>query len=304
MTSDRSSPPVVVGVALRDDDQAPLALARDLARFTGAPLALVHVDPTELPSRVPTGALQAERREHALQALRRAAEPFQGVLDVALYAEVSTSPVRGLHDAAAALDATLLVVGSSHRGPLGRVMPGGVGERLLHAAPCAIALAPRGYTGAEGGIRRIGVAFLDTPEGREALAAGAAMATLGDASLLTFTVLEPPHVGPAATPGWVPDAPDDARPRLRAAEERIRACMPGGVDTETSVMEGDPVELLAAASAGVDLLVCGSRGYGPLRTVLLGGVSGRLAHTAASPLLVLPRAHTPVAAAAGAEDTG
>jgi nucleotide-binding universal stress UspA family protein len=40
----------------------------------------------------------------------------------------------------------------------------------------------------------------------------------------------------------------------------------------------------------VDLLICGSRGYGPRRTVLLGGVFGRLAHSAACPLIVLPRA--------------
>jgi hypothetical protein len=35
--------PIIVGVALRDDDHAPLTLGRELARFTGAPLALVHV---------------------------------------------------------------------------------------------------------------------------------------------------------------------------------------------------------------------------------------------------------------------
>ena len=33
--------PIVVGIALRDDDSAPLALAHVLARLTGAPLALV-----------------------------------------------------------------------------------------------------------------------------------------------------------------------------------------------------------------------------------------------------------------------
>jgi len=38
-----------------------------------------------------------------------------------------------------------------------------------------------------------------------------------------------------------------------------------------------------------DLLVCGSRGYGPVRRVLLGGVSARLLRRAAIPLLVVPR---------------
>ena len=42
-------------------------------------------------------------------------------------------------------------------------------------------------------------------------------------------------------------------------------------------------------SNDVDLLVCGSRGYGPLGSVLLGGVSRRLVHRAACPVIVVPR---------------
>lgn len=175
----------------------------------------------------------------------------------------------------------------------------------LPMASCAVALAPRGYTGADDGIRRIGVAFIDTPEGRDALDAAALMAVLGDAELSTFTVLEPPHIGPgAATPGWVPPADYDLRPRIRAAEEQVRARLPEGLDVETTVSEGDAADLLAGASEGLDLLVGGSRGYGPVRTVLLGGVSGRLAHTAACPLLVLPRTPAPVTAEAGRAGAG
>ena len=289
------SNPIVVGVALRDDDHAPLALAHDLARFTGAPLALVHVYPSEPPSRLPSTAFEAEMGERAMAALEQAAEPLGAECELKLHTEASSSPVRGLHDAAAALDAALLVVGSSHRGRLGRVMPGGVGERLLHSAPCAVALAPRGYTGEDDGIRRIGVAFIDTPEGRDALDAAALMAVLGDAELSTFTVLEPPHIGPgAATPGWVPPAAYDLRPRIQDAEAKVRARLPEGLDVETTVKEGGAADFLAGASEDLDLLVCGSRGYGPLRTVLLGGVSGRLAHTSACPLIVLPRTPAPV----------
>ena len=54
--------------------------------------------------------------------------------------------------------ALAIVVGSSHRGPVGRIVPGSVGERLLHGAPCPVAVAPRGYSGeAFAGIQRIGV---------------------------------------------------------------------------------------------------------------------------------------------------
>ena len=39
--------------------------------------------------------------------------------------------------------ADLVVVGSTHTGRLGRVFPGSTGEKLLHGAPCAVAVVPR-----------------------------------------------------------------------------------------------------------------------------------------------------------------
>jgi nucleotide-binding universal stress UspA family protein len=39
----------------------------------------------------------------------------------------------------------------------------------------------------------------------------------------------------------------------------------------------------------MDLLVCGSRGYGPLRAVLLGSVSRRITAEARCPVIVIPR---------------
>ncbi len=287
-----STDPIVVGLALRDpdDDAAPLTLGHRLARFLGAPLALVHAFPYEPDRRVPVPELEAILRERALEGLERAAAPLRADVDVTLHAVPAHSPVRALHGAAADLDAALLVVGGTHRGRLLRVTPGGVGERLLHAAPCAVAVAPRGFTDT-GPIRRIGVAFIDTPEGRDALSAGAMLAALGDAELAAYTALEPPLVGAGApTPGWVPAAPYDPGPRIRDAEARVRARLPEGMAARITVEEGDPAELLARASSEVDLLICGSRGFGPLRTVLLGGVSGRLVHEAACPVLVLPRA--------------
>ena len=43
------------------------------------------------------------------------------------------------------------------------------------------------------------------------------------------------------------------------------------------------------ADRAVDLLVCGSRGYGPVRRVLLGTVSAALLRQASVPVLVTPR---------------
>ena len=54
-------------------------------------------------------------------------------------------------------------------------------------------------------------------------------------------------------------------------------------------LAGDPADQLGKRSAELDLMLAGSRGYGPLRSVLVGGVSGRLMRTVHCPLIVIPR---------------
>jgi nucleotide-binding universal stress UspA family protein len=124
------------------------------------------------------------------------------------------------------------------------------------------------------------------------------MAVLGGTMLSVYTVLEPPPPDPGvAMPGWIPAPDDEAERRKRAqtAADEARAIVPSDVLELAEVLEGDVAHALAAASAGLDLLVCGSRGHGPLLSAVLGGVSGRLAHSCACPLIVLPRQHLPAA---------
>ena len=60
-----------------------------------------------------------------------------------------------------------------------------------------------------------------------------------------------------------------------------------------------PRTALASVSPNVDLLVMGSRGYGPGLAVLLGGVSRRVTMTARCPVLVVPRGSTSALAGLG-----
>jgi nucleotide-binding universal stress UspA family protein len=71
--------------------------------------------------------------------------------------------------------------------------------------------------------------------------------------------------------------------------DAIVAGLPATVRGEATRVEGDPAEQLAAISESADLLIIGSRGYGPLRAVLAGGVSGRVARDAHCPVIVVPR---------------
>jgi nucleotide-binding universal stress UspA family protein len=62
-----------------------------------------------------------------------------------------------------------------------------------------------------------------------------------------------------------------------------------GVEVEIDAVIGDPAEVLVDLSRHIDLLVCGSRGYGPVRGVLLGSVSRRIVREVHRPVTVLPR---------------
>ena len=56
-----------------------------------------------------------------------------------------------------------------------------------------------------------------------------------------------------------------------------------------AVTEGDPAEELATMAEHLDLLVLGSRAYGPAGRLLSGSTSTQLARRAGCPLLVVPR---------------
>ena len=76
------------------------------------------------------------------------------------------------------------------------------------------------------------------------------------------------------------------------AETTLRRAIDGVQPTVRShieVLVNSPVTALEQFSHDVDLLVCGSRGHGPLGSVLLGGVARRLVHRAACPVIVVPR---------------
>ena len=63
-----------------------------------------------------------------------------------------------------------------------------------------------------------------------------------------------------------------------------------GIEVQADVLVNDPADGLLAAARQLDLLVVGSRGFGPRKAVVLGSVSRKVAERAPCPVLVLPRA--------------
>ena len=80
------------------------------------------------------------------------------------------------------------------------------------------------------------------------------------------------------------------REEYQEALDQALAGLPGEVRATGELLYGEVVDELAmVGERGVDLLVCGSRGYGPVRRVLLGTVSAALLRQASVPVLVVPR---------------
>ena len=293
------SKPIIAAVDPLREDVAPAALGLLLARLTSAPLVLAAAYPVDVyvDSLYPEYARSARRdAEEAMRRPGARAEETPGA-PVAIATAVTPTagfPARALHDLAVREEAAMIVIGSSDRGRFGRKLPSAVTDRLLHGAPCPVAVAPVGFSfdDAAAGVRLIGAAFTDTPDGRAALASACLLARSARALVRVFTVAE--SLQPLMAGTIDATALDDVRDaRDAAAETTLRRGLDAvsvGRSAGGEILSGDPAEALAAASVDLDLLVCGSRGYGPVRTLLLGGTSHALVRKAASPVLVVPRA--------------
>ena len=271
-------------------------LGRLIAETTGDELALVIALPYD-PLLVGLEEYERALKEDSERLLQRARPRLDGVRFETLVYGGDSAP-RLLHDLAERESASMVVLGSTHRGPLGRLVPGSVAERLLAGAPCAVAVAPRGYASREQRpIRSVGIGFDGSPESRDALALAAGIAAAAGSRLVLHAVVEPPGLASpdaawmaiSALGGEEWSADTERAAKLESALSTALEQLPDGVEGTGELVSGDPAQVLVERSAEADLLVLGSRGYGPFRRVLLGNVSGEVMHGAACPVVAVPR---------------
>lgn len=240
---------------------------------------------------VPLADLELAAQEHAAPLFERAAQRM-APLEIETRTPVDNSPGHALHELAETEDATLIVLGSAHRGSLGRILLGSTGEALLSGAPCAVAVAPHGFAGRpDRQLARIGVAVDGSTESLSALRVAASLAKRPEASLELITVAPPaaPDIGGAMLSMLSREELERAvNDEMAAALDRAVAAVPADLQPQRKLLHGDPATVLAEAAQELDLLIVGSRCYGPLRRALLGGVSAKLMRSAPAPLLVMP----------------
>jgi nucleotide-binding universal stress UspA family protein len=272
---------VIVGVDGRPAGRDAIALARVLVAPDGR-LTLVHVHHGKLAS----GGAAGAPAEDAQRLLER--ERVMTAIDAELAPTPAPSVGSGLHHVAESLDADLLVVGSCSRGFVGRVLVGNDTRAALSGAPCAVAVAPLDYATDLRAIATVGVGYDGSTESMSALALAREVAGSHGAALRALDVVQlpasPSVFAGAAWGGALESLVDGARHAIDALD---------GVEGDVAI--GLAGEELAQFGEHVDLLVVGSRGYGPVRRLILGSTSEYLAGHARSPLLVLPRSALPPA---------
>jgi nucleotide-binding universal stress UspA family protein len=200
------------------------------------------------------------------------------------------SPADALQALAEKGEADLVVLGSTHHAHVGSVAPGSVAEHLLHGAKCRLVIAPKGYAQADHSQDRLRVAavgFDGMAESYAALEEAARLAQKFGGSLRVIGVATPvPPMGTAAAA----QAGAGAGPDFQTQLNNVVADLPPELRALPVFERGDPVgKLLEAAEKGVDLLVLGSRGFGPVMRLLIGSVSSRVIREAPCPVLVVPR---------------
>jgi nucleotide-binding universal stress UspA family protein len=272
---------VIIGVDGREGGHDAVELGRRLAADHAA-ITFAHIYGMPTANRVSASALLHEREA----AKRLLSEEVRRTGLVAVPAAVHNwSAARGLHTIVEQRRAELLVVGSCHRGLLGRTLLGDDTCRILDGAPCAVAIAPRAYAAASGSARlaRIGVGCDASLESEWALEVGRELAARHEAKVKALAVVSLQSI-PHGEP--IPDQWEKLADRL-VVDERHRLDRLKGVEGDATY--GDPGEELAIFSGDLDLLIVGSRSYGPIGRLFAGSTSRYLLRHTRCPLLVLPR---------------
>lgn len=162
-------------------------------------------------------------------------------------------------------------------------------SRVVHGAPCPVAMAPAEYEAAA--PRRIGVGYAATSEGHGALRAARSLAARCGATLEIIAVLHPrPWLALGGGSTWTVARPSTMHIEGRSPRPWSGRSATCGVPADrVDPAPNDPTTLLLEASRRLDILVCGSRAYEPIGSVLLGSVSRHMVDASACPVLVVPR---------------
>lgn len=281
---------IAVGVNGYPEGRDAAVLGEALAQMTDADLMLVAVHAAPLlPAKGWDWRSLRKEAEHSLREVRDACAP-----DARILTRTDSSVPRALQRVVGRERCDLLVVGSAREAPDGQVRIGKRARQLLCHFGSALAVAPHGmHSRPEVAIKRIGVGYDAGREADAALALAAAIARAGEAQLVVRGVVDDrvPILLRSAIGGLVKTEWADviAEEEQRLHEHAVAVAKKTGASVDAAVVRGRPADALLSLSRDVDLLVIGSRRWGPTARVLLGSTGEALMLDAACPVLAVPR---------------
>jgi nucleotide-binding universal stress UspA family protein len=262
-----------------------VAYAVRLADVQGDHVLAAHAYPHIAPTS-PRGAVFDKELQDGLRDQARETLEHLDVDGVERRITVPGTPAKALHDLAVEEHASLIVLGVTHHRGAARAVPGSVAANLLHGAPCPVLVVPEGRR-TDGPIRTVVAAFDGGDQAQVALRRAVDIARAAGARLRIVAAFDPPmYAGPTAiaTSDLGTNMQGDVRMHVQDAIDTI-----ADLEVDAVVTQGAPVDVVVEAAQDADLIVAGSRGYGPLHSVLVGGVSRKLVDCAPCPVLVVPR---------------
>lgn len=278
---------VLVGIDEETHGRDAVALAQRLVGSSGH-ITLAHVHQgSRSAGCLPRGGdrahkqLDLAREQESLELL--AAVKSQHGFDADVRTISSFRIGEGLHRLAERTNADLLVVGSSRKGRNGRVF---LRDETLHAingAPCAVAIAPLDYARYGTELDEIGVGYDGSEASRSALALTRLLASRVGCRVCAFAALPLPAY----------EFPLEAWDTFTQAVHDTEQAARDQIESETGVTAyaacGEAADEIAVFSGSVDMLVVGSRDYGPRGRLVHGSTVERLARFARTPLMIYTR---------------
>jgi nucleotide-binding universal stress UspA family protein len=281
-----------VGVDGYPEGRDAAALGEAISEATGAATLLVAVHPDPLVV-APEGANWTSLRRQASDELLHTRDTF--VPNARLKVLTDQSVPRALHRVVQQDHRDLLVLGSSRHARAGHVRIGKRTRQLLCHFECRLAVASRGLH-EQGALRieTLGVGYDGSAEAELALRWAGGVAAGAGARLVVLSVVDDrlPAVGWGRV--WIGDIMSDwiavVEERKQKLCHQAKAVVEStGATVESRAVDGRPADALLALSAELDLLVIGSRRWGPAARVLLGSTGEAVMHDAACSVVAVPR---------------
>jgi nucleotide-binding universal stress UspA family protein len=284
---------ILVGCDGSEHEAHAIALAEQLRDTAGGRVILANVVPFYRSLTGPGIAFDYDAwlRDRSSETLDRAEAAVTYGVPFERETIASASAAAGINDLAELVNADLIVLGESHRGSVQELFGRKTVQRLLHGAPCAVAVAAPGQSPRFSASPRICVAYNGSPEARYALETAYGIAVATAATVEVCLVLEPIvfAAGFAAAP--VGAECDEPRREAALAElEEAVAQAPEAVTAKPKLLWGASVHaVVAEAAVDADLIVAGSRGFGALQRAIAGSTAVGLLTNGVIPVLVTPR---------------